>query len=308
MLNNVFPTFLHFLLSAFQSCTNSKRRNHIDICGPAWEIGIWLHLLQCCQESKLHSFLTFSSCPACNSLLHLDMGSCAERSSQRCKVIPNSLEPLHLLWMKSALHPSSGPPTDASCSCTLLPVCTQTLLSEDVATAKLGHWQNLNGAALNGSMLVGWQKLPVSMVLFLVPPVNLNISAVSCSEPGWWSHKHKKVNSGSSCFHFGYVLFVLLHIVGGKCCSFLSSQVSTTLADIWEKQSLLWFALIGSTEGGLWLRAISIHASTQTACLLEKACPCRNHCGCGAEVVSQRLPYQSMCASWSYSRGNRLRE
>jgi len=71
------------------------------------------------------------------------------------KVIPISLEPLHLLWMKSALHPSSGPPTDASCSCTLLPVCSQALLSEDVAKAKLGHRQNLNRAALNGAKLAG---------------------------------------------------------------------------------------------------------------------------------------------------------
>lgn len=82
--------------------------------------------------------------------------------------------------MKSALHPSSVPPTDASCSCTLLPVCTQALLSEDVATAKLGHWLNLNGAALNGVILVGWQKLPVSMAFTLtVPSVNLDISGIS---------------------------------------------------------------------------------------------------------------------------------
>lgn len=85
-------------------------------------------------------------------------------------VIPISLEPLHLLWMKSALHPSSGPPTDASCSCTLGPSCLHSgpFLSEDVATAKLGHRLNLNGAALNGAMLVGWQEVPVSMVLFLL--------------------------------------------------------------------------------------------------------------------------------------------
>lgn len=40
-----------------------------------------------------------------------------------------------------------GPPTDASCSCALLPACAQALLSEDVTTAKLGHRQNLNGAS-----------------------------------------------------------------------------------------------------------------------------------------------------------------
>lgn len=182
------------------------------------------------KRRMLHSLWTFSCCPACDSLFHLDMGSCVERSSQHCKVIPNSLEPLHLLWMKSALHPSSGPPTDASCSCTLLPVCTQTLLSEDVATAKLGHRQNLNGTALNGAILVGWQKFPVSMVLFLVPPVNLNISAVSCSQPGWWSYKHKKANPGSSCFDFGSALFVLLfYIVRGRSCHsiVLTSQHSS---------------------------------------------------------------------------------
>lgn len=51
-------------------------------------------------------------------------------------------------------------------------------MSEDVATAKLGHRLNLNGAALNGAMLVGWQEAPVSMVLILsVQSVNLNISA-----------------------------------------------------------------------------------------------------------------------------------
>lgn len=47
------------------------------------------------------------------------------------------------------------PPADASCSCALLPACTQTLLSEDVTTAKSGHGLNLNGegAALNGAAL-----------------------------------------------------------------------------------------------------------------------------------------------------------
>lgn len=198
--------------------------------------------------------------------------------------------------MKSALHPSSGPPTDASCSCTLLPVCTQTLLSEDVATAKLVHQQNLNGAALNGAILVGWQKPLVSMVLFLVAPVDLNISAVSCSELGWWSHKHKKVNSGPSCFHFDYVLFVLLRI-GQSVIALLSLQVCVTLADIWEKRSLLWFALIGSTEGCLWLRAISIQAS-MLKCLWLRSWG----------WVTPRLPCQSVCASWSCSEGNRLQE
>lgn len=88
--------------------------------------------------------------------------------SKPCKVIPISIEPLHLLWMKSALHPSLGPPTDASCSCMLLPVSTQSLLSEDIATAKLGHRLNLNVAALNEATLVGWQDVQVSMVLFLM--------------------------------------------------------------------------------------------------------------------------------------------
>lgn len=118
--------------------------------------------------SNVWVFFCGLCCDTCGSLLHFDIGSCVERSPKRYKVIPISLEPLPLLWMKSALHPSSGPPTDASCSCTLLPVCTQTLLSEDIATAKLGHRLNLNGAALNGAMLVGWQEVPVSMALFLL--------------------------------------------------------------------------------------------------------------------------------------------
>lgn len=132
------------------------------------------------------------------------------------KVIPISLEPLHLLWMKSALHPSSGPPTDASCSCMLLPVCSQALLSEDVAKANLGHRQNFNGAALNGAKLAGWQEVPVSMVvLFPVQSVNLNMSALELLRPSvkdlairrkqsWTQDRLVLVWSSFSCRFIGF--------------------------------------------------------------------------------------------------------
>lgn len=59
-------------------------------------------------------------------------------SQKAFKAIPISAEPLHLQWKKSALHPSSGPPTDASCSCTLLPVCTLSLLSAERCYSNVG--------------------------------------------------------------------------------------------------------------------------------------------------------------------------
>lgn len=55
--------------------------------------------------------LVFFCGPRCHTssfLLSLGIGSCVERSPKRYGMIPIPLEPLHLSWMKSALHPSLG--------------------------------------------------------------------------------------------------------------------------------------------------------------------------------------------------------
>lgn len=155
--------------------------------------------------------------------------SCWKIPQKVHKVIPISLEPLHLLWMKSALHPSSGPPTDASCSCTLFPVCTQTLLSEDVATAKLGHGLNLNGAALNEAVLLSWQEKTVFHGLILtVQSLNLKISAsdfldrlLAALQPGWQRYKRNAQRWTSA--HLIFVWWFAFDIVT-PCCPSLSQH------------------------------------------------------------------------------------
>lgn len=168
----------------------------------------------------------------CSSVFPLDGKLCWKIFQSLTKWYPSLLNPLHLLWMKSALHPSSGPPADASCSCTLFPVCTQRLLSEDVATAKLGHQLNLNGAALNGAMLIGWQDIPLSTVLFLLWIKKL---VSSSSWPEWqfsqsdtqrWIQDH--VCFGPFCvLQKIWVWLVLLASTAVGCYSWLTCGINS---------------------------------------------------------------------------------
>lgn len=117
---------------------------------------------------------------------------------------------------------------------------TRALLSEDVATAKLGRRLNLNGACLNGGMparLAGGSSF--QGLILTGPPVNLNISATgknldqlfTACPAGSVVPERTKVDSGSFTFRVIIFHFLLLFY-------WPHEQRDTTQPDMWDKQPL----------------------------------------------------------------------
>lgn len=91
--------------------------------------GPWLNKKPC-QVNKLFF------CGSSAATLFILMGSCVKRF---CKVLQSDTQ---LYWIPASLVNEEcilprGPPTDASCSCTLLPVCALSLLSEEHCCCKV---------------------------------------------------------------------------------------------------------------------------------------------------------------------------
>lgn len=114
------------------------------------------------------------------------------------------------------------------------------LLSEDVATAKLGHRLNLNGSALNGATPLGWQEVLVSMALFSLRNqcfsniVASDFSARPLSAACRSTHNHHPL-----CLATRFII-LLPHVTAEeiRVCLAVLLRCDTTLVDMWDKQRL----------------------------------------------------------------------
>lgn len=197
------------------------------------------------------------------------------------KAMPISAEPLHRHWMKSALHPSSGPPTDASCSCTLLPVCILSLLSAERCHSNVGTPAEFKSGPSEWSsagMLAGCSDFHGLRILAAQRPAALDLS------------------DSRTVKQTGELTMPCLCVA--LCCARLTCfnkarVVQHTVYAMRRKQPLWWVALIRSPGGCLWLKVISTQASAPAArqsrnLKAELVCSVAGHVG--FMVSQQRWP------------------
>lgn len=180
--------------------------------------------------------------------------------------------------MKSALHPSSGPPTDASCSCTLLPVCILSLLSAERCHSNVGtpaEFQSGHSEWSSAGMLAGCSDFHGLPFPTAQRAAALDLTrSVTVKQTG-------ELRTACLCF-----------MLCDWTCFNKARAVQHTVYAMRRKQPRWWVALIGSPGGCLRLRVISTQASAPAAQI---------------EKPSSYLAQRGALASWFPSRGDGLK-